>query len=104
MPICKGDRNPVSVEHCNSSAQRHLGNERAEINSSEIFRWRGDERNPLADHYGNDVDREFIDRACVQERCDDPCTTHHPFTTLRISALPLFMTVSKTGTELPVRV
>ena len=36
---------------------------------------RSDQRNPFADHYGNNVDREFIDRACVQERRDDSSTT-----------------------------
>jgi hypothetical protein len=40
---------------------------------------RSDERNPFADHYGNNVDREFINRACIQERRDDLSAAHHPY-------------------------
>ena len=52
--------NPVIQLH-NAIWERTRGNQF----ERDIPMARSDERNPLADHYGNDVDREFIDRACV---------------------------------------
>src|SRR5437660_609904 len=39
---------------------------------------RRDEWNAFADQGGNDVDNEFVDRAFVEERTDDPGAAHHP--------------------------
>ena len=40
---------------------------------------RSDQRNPFADHHRDDVDRELIDRACIQTRRDYFRTAHHPY-------------------------